>query len=91
MLIVYRMYYNRNCPFRIGNNMIVTDSDEWKQKVYNYLVENEENYSDAYKQDIEDGLFSETWTFSQWVNYYLEHMVFTDRHIVDNYKISIPY
>lgn len=91
MLTVYRMYYNRNCPFRIGNNMIVTNPDEWKQKVYNYLVENKENYSDAYEQDIKDGIFSETQTFSQWVNYYLEHMVFTDRHIVDNYEISIPY
>ncbi len=91
MLTVYRMYYNRNCPFRIGNNMIVTDPDEWEQKVYNYLIENEENYSDTYKRDIKDGLFSNTWTFSQWVNYYLEHMVFTDRYTIDNYEIGIPY
>lgn len=92
MLTVYRMYYNRNCPFRIGNNMIVTDPNEWEKRVRNYVIEYEENFLSLYEKDIQDGVFGmKNMTFEQWVSYYLEHMVFTDRYTVDNYEVSIPY
>lgn len=83
------MSYHRNCPITIGNSMIVTDPGEWKQKVRNYIINNAEDFFLIYQEEAQNGCFRGSMTFTQWVDYYLEHMVFTETIIVDNYR-KIP-
>lgn len=88
-MVVYRMNYDRNCPIQIGKGMIVTNPDEWEKRVRNYVIEYKEDFLPLYEKDIQDGLFG-VMTFGQWMDYYLEHMVWKEIIFVDDYrKISL--
>lgn len=89
-MIVYRMSYDNNCPFQIGKGMIVTNPDEWQKKVRNCVIEYQEDFLSLYEKDIKDGLPGIT-TFDQWVDYYLEHMVWKEIIFVDDYCQRFPY
>lgn len=84
--VVYRMNYDRNCPIQIGKGMIVTNPDEWKKRVYNYVTEYKEDFLSSYEKDMQNWAFGMEMTFEHWVDYYLEHMVWKEIIFVDDYR-----
>lgn len=81
---VYRMRYDI-CDYRFltGDNMIVTDPDEWKKKVFEYVNTYYQRFIKSYTEDT-DKPYEEK-SFQDWVKWCLRETVHIDSITLDDY------
>lgn len=85
MVIVYKMYYDSNdYRFLIGNNMVVTNPDEWKKKVFEYVTTHYQKFLEEYNMD-EDKPYSKE-NFEKWVLWCLKETVYEDVIKINNFN-----